>query len=78
MRRPLIALVSLLSLASLAVPAFGQSANLVNPVALREQAPATYKAKFDTTKGVFVIEVTRDWAPTGRRSVLQPRQERLL
>jgi peptidyl-prolyl cis-trans isomerase A (cyclophilin A) len=65
MRRPLIALVSLLSLASLAVPAFGQSANLVNPAALREQAPATYKAKFDTTKGVFVIEVTRDWAPLG-------------
>jgi peptidyl-prolyl cis-trans isomerase A (cyclophilin A) len=65
MRRPLIALVSLLSLASLAVPAFGQPANLVNPAALREQAPATYKAKFDTTKGVFVIEVTRDWAPLG-------------
>ena len=65
MRRPLIALVSLLSLASLAVPAFAQSANLVNPAALREQAPATYKAKFDTTKGVFVIEVTRDWAPLG-------------
>lgn len=24
-----------------------------------------YKAKFDTSKGVFVIEVHRDWAPNG-------------
>mgnify|MGYP006198180305 CR=1 FL=1 len=30
-----------------------------------EQAPATYKAKFDTSKGAFVIEVQRDWAPNG-------------
>jgi peptidyl-prolyl cis-trans isomerase A (cyclophilin A) len=46
-------------------PAIAQSANLSNPAALREQAPATYKARFDTTKGVFVIEVNRDWAPNG-------------
>ncbi|HSC29192.1 MAG TPA: peptidylprolyl isomerase, partial [Vicinamibacterales bacterium] len=38
---------------------------LENPAGLREQAPATYKARFDTTKGVFVIEVTRAWAPKG-------------
>jgi peptidyl-prolyl cis-trans isomerase A (cyclophilin A) len=30
-----------------------------------EQAPATYKARFDTSKGVFIIQVTRDWAPNG-------------
>ena len=35
------------------------------PAALNEQAPATYKAKFDTSKGAFVIEVHRDWAPNG-------------
>ncbi len=29
------------------------------------QAPATYKARFETTKGSFTIEVTRDWAPLG-------------
>ena len=29
------------------------------------EAPAIYKAKFDTSKGVFVIEVHRDWAPIG-------------
>lgn len=29
------------------------------------QAPAKFKAKFETTKGNFVIEVHRDWAPLG-------------
>jgi peptidyl-prolyl cis-trans isomerase A (cyclophilin A) len=33
--------------------------------AMNQQAPATFKAKFETTKGNFVIEVTRDWAPKG-------------
>lgn len=27
--------------------------------------PATYKVKFETTKGVFIVEVTREWAPLG-------------
>jgi len=52
------------TLALFAAPAFAQS-SLENPAGLREQAPATYKARFDTTKGVFVIEVTRAWAPKG-------------
>jgi peptidyl-prolyl cis-trans isomerase A (cyclophilin A) len=39
--------------------------NLANPAALNERAPATYKVKFDTSKGPFVIQVTRDWAPNG-------------
>jgi peptidyl-prolyl cis-trans isomerase A (cyclophilin A) len=38
---------------------------LMNPAALNEHAPATYKAKFDTSKGTFVVEVHRDWAPNG-------------
>lgn len=37
----------------------------MNPASLREQAPATFKAKFTTTKGDFVIQVTRAWAPRG-------------
>jgi len=52
------------TLALLAAPALAQSA-LENPAGLREQAPATYKARFDTTKGVFVVEVTRAWATRG-------------
>ena len=47
----------------LATPASAQ--NLANPAALNEQAPATYKVQFDTSKGPFVIEVHRDWAPNG-------------
>jgi peptidyl-prolyl cis-trans isomerase A (cyclophilin A) len=38
---------------------------LRNPASFTEQAPATYQATFDTSKGAFVIEVTRDWAPNG-------------
>ena len=38
---------------------------LTNPAALTAQAPAAYKVKFDTSKGPFVIEVHRDWAPLG-------------
>ncbi len=34
-------------------------------VAKPEQAPATYRAVFETSKGPFTIEVTRDWAPLG-------------
>src|SRR5262245_8537556 len=38
---------------------------LANPAALNEKAPDTYRARFNTTKGDFVIEVTRAWAPNG-------------
>ena len=38
---------------------------LMDPAKLTEKAPATFKAKFETTKGTFVIEVHRDWAPNG-------------
>ena len=69
MRRTLATLVSAvtfsgLALASFAVPASAQG-NLATPSSLNEKAPATFKAKFDTSKGVFVIEVNRDWAPNG-------------
>ena len=64
-RRSLITLASALLLPALAAPAFAQSASLANPAALREQAPPVYKAKFDTSKGAFVVEMHRDWAPNG-------------
>jgi peptidyl-prolyl cis-trans isomerase A (cyclophilin A) len=50
--------------ALVAMPATAQTP-LANPASLREQAPATYKVKFDTSKGPFVVEVTRAWAPRG-------------
>lgn len=38
---------------------------LTDPSTLTAKAPETFKAKFETTKGAFVIEVHRDWAPNG-------------
>src|ERR1700758_5331704 len=58
-------ILSLALLAALAPTALAQSPNLASPAALTEQAPATYKVKFDTTKGAFVVQVTRAWAPNG-------------
>ena len=41
------------------------SAALLTPASLKEQAPATFKVRMDTSKGSFVIECNRDWAPQG-------------
>jgi peptidyl-prolyl cis-trans isomerase A (cyclophilin A) len=56
-------IVSALLALAIAAPAYSQ--NLGNPAALKEQAPPVYKVEFDTSKGSFVIEVHRDWAPNG-------------
>jgi peptidyl-prolyl cis-trans isomerase A (cyclophilin A) len=45
-------------------PAPDRSA-LMNPAALKAQAPAIFKVNFATTKGDFVVEVHRAWAPRG-------------
>jgi peptidyl-prolyl cis-trans isomerase A (cyclophilin A) len=65
-RRSILTLAPAVLLAALlpAAPTLAQSP-LANPAALTEQAPATYKAKFDTSKGTFVILVHRAWAPRG-------------
>jgi peptidyl-prolyl cis-trans isomerase A (cyclophilin A) len=62
-----VTLAAVLTLGLTATPliAQGNQGNLGNPAALTEQAPATYKARFDTSKGVFVIDVRREWAPVG-------------
>jgi peptidyl-prolyl cis-trans isomerase A (cyclophilin A) len=36
---------------------------LLNPSLANQKAPDVYKAKFSTSKGDFVIEVHREWAP---------------
>ncbi len=64
-RQLIMTLSSALLLGVLATPVFGQTGNLTNPAALNEKAPASYKARFDTSKGVVVIDVRRDWAPNG-------------
>ncbi len=45
-------------------PAASRTA-LLDPAKLAERAPATYQARFVTSKGAFTIQVQRDWAPTG-------------
>src|ERR1700741_3807675 len=45
--------------------AASSSARLMNPATLKAVAPAVYKVQFTTTKGDFVVEVHRDWAPQG-------------
>ena len=47
------------------VSANPNKAKLRTPSQLTEKAPETFKAKFDTSKGVIVIEAHRDWAPLG-------------
>jgi peptidyl-prolyl cis-trans isomerase A (cyclophilin A) len=59
----MIRLFGLVFMLTCAGAAFGQ--NMLNPAALNETAPAVYKATFDTSKGPFVVEVHRDWAPNG-------------
>ena len=39
--------------------------SLLNPASLKEKSPALYQVKFTTTKGVFLVQVTRAWAPLG-------------
>jgi peptidyl-prolyl cis-trans isomerase A (cyclophilin A) len=38
---------------------------LLHPALLRDKAPDEYKVKFTTTRGDFVVTVTRAWAPLG-------------
>jgi peptidyl-prolyl cis-trans isomerase A (cyclophilin A) len=62
-------LTALALVGSLAVSAtsFAQTGkpSLMNPASLNETAPATYKVKFDTSAGEFIVTVTRAWAPIG-------------
>lgn len=43
----------------------GAKAALLHPSSLNRKAPAVYRAKFTTTQGDFVVQVTRAWAPLG-------------
>ena len=39
------------------------SRELTNPAAFSDTAPETFRAVFDTTAGIFIVRVTRAWAP---------------
>ena len=61
-RRQAVGLVVLLAIVT-AAP-FAQS-KLSDPSALTETAPDLFRARFETSRGPFVIEVHREWAPIG-------------
>ena len=66
MRLTITALIIITSM--LFAAAFGLAADqakLANPAQLNEKAPDKFKVKFDTSKGEFIVEVTREWAPNG-------------
>ena len=48
-----------------AAAAAAAKAKLKNPAALKDVAPAEFRASFDTSAGVFVVAVHRAWAPKG-------------
>src|SRR2546428_13694035 len=50
-----------------AAPVSAGAADFHNPAsaAMRERAPDTFRARFETSAGDFVVEVHRDWAPFG-------------
>lgn len=64
-RQTLSGLAAALVIATSAMPALSQSTGLATPAYLTEKAPDVFKAKFDTSKGAFVVEVRREWAPNG-------------
>src|SRR5262245_10845752 len=62
---PAVAVLLVLTTASLMLGQAGTNAALKNPAGLKEMAPAVYTVNFDTSVGTFVVEVHRDWAPNG-------------
>jgi len=63
--RAIVLLTAALLFGALSAQSPAYAANLGDPSSLNEKAPAVYKAKFETSKGTFVIEVHRDWSPNG-------------
>ncbi|QTE22065.1 peptidylprolyl isomerase [Polaribacter cellanae] len=58
MKNKLILLVGILLFASCATKKFKEKW-------MQKEAPATFKARFETTQGNFDIEATREWSPKG-------------
>ena len=67
MVRGLVGMFVLWMVAAVVSAGDGPASPLLNPrsAAMNQTAPATFKAKFETSKGDFIVEVQRDWAPNG-------------
>ena len=51
--------------AEVAKPPASSDDPLLNPALATAQAPDTFTVLFDTTKGDFLVELNREWAPNG-------------
>jgi peptidyl-prolyl cis-trans isomerase A (cyclophilin A) len=58
-------LAALLAAAIISGVAASGGPSLLHPSTLHAKAPKTFSALFTTTKGAFVVKVTRSWAPRG-------------
>jgi len=70
MKKSTLLLVTLAFVLSVSGCSSGSTANAGSGAAsggggTPKKAPDTYKVRFDTSKGPFVVEVHRDWAPNG-------------
>jgi len=69
MRLTVIALMLIVSvfIAAAANPAVAQAKmeKLLNPAQLTETAPDKFQVKFETSKGDFIVDITRAWSPNG-------------
>ncbi len=69
MNRPNLLLAGLVLLTIAQLPARGQEPGynpmLLTPDSLTETAPDVFRARFETSRGDFVVEVHRDWSPNG-------------
>lgn len=65
MRRGTLLLAGLLAACGGAAKPFDAKAALRDPSRATLRAPDDFRVRFETTKGDFVVEVHRDWAPHG-------------
>ena len=65
MKKNLVTTLLLLALVVLVLHPVAASESLLDPDKLNATAPDQFDINFETSKGVFVISVTRDWAPLG-------------
>jgi peptidyl-prolyl cis-trans isomerase A (cyclophilin A) len=67
LRLTIVGTMMLVAAATAGVLLAGQAdkSKLLTPAALTEKAPASYIVNFDTSKGLVVVQVHRDWAPLG-------------
>jgi len=60
-----LAIALTIAAVSLVLGQTATNAALKTPASLKEMAPAAFKIDFDTSAGMFTVEVHRDWAPNG-------------